>query len=118
LTTKKHITIVLALSACISTGLLLSASKENNTVVEYSLFHCVDGWGYDILVDGKLFIRQESVPVLSGSRGFDTKEQAEKTARLIINKMKRGEEPTVTTFEIGLIYQPKNKRDDRDSRDQ
>jgi Domain of unknown function (DUF4907) len=118
LTTKKHIVIVLAVSACISIGLLLSARKEKHSLIQHSVFHCVNGWGYDILVDGKLFIRQESVPVLSGSQGFDTKEQAEETARLIINKMKRGEEPTVTTFEIGLIYQPKNKRDDRSSRDQ
>jgi hypothetical protein len=118
LTTKKHITIVLVVSACLSAALLLSAGKDKQTTFQYSLFHCVDGWGYDILVDGKLFIRQESVPVIGGSKAFDTKEQAEETARLIINKMERGKEPTVTIFEIGLICQPKNKRDDRNSRDQ
>jgi hypothetical protein len=56
-----------------------------------------------------LFIRQESIPAYAGETGFPKKEQAEKTAALIINKMKRSEPPVVTTFEIQQIcplYEP------------
>ncbi len=108
---------MLTLSACISAGLFFLNRREKKTAIQHNVFQNVSGWGYDILVDGKLFIRQESIPALSGNSGFANKEQAEATARLIINKMNRGEEPTVTTFEIGLICQPKNKEDVRESRD-
>ena len=67
------------------------------------VFQGLNGWGYDILVNDKLFIHQESVPAQQGKAGFPEKKQAEHTARLIINKMERGELPTVTTFELEQI---------------
>jgi hypothetical protein len=78
-----------------------SVAKKNN--IKARIFEGLNGWGYDILVDDSLFIHQESVPVKTGSKGFSQKEQAEQTAQIIINKMKRGEHPTVTTFEIEQI---------------
>lgn len=68
-----------------------------------TIFQGLNGWGYDILVNDKLFIHQESVPAAHGKTGFTEKKQAEQTARLIINKMERGELPTVTTFELEQI---------------
>jgi hypothetical protein len=50
-------------------------------------------WGYDILVDNKLTIHQPSIPSLPGNDGFKTKESAEKVAKLVIQKMKKGEMP-------------------------
>jgi len=67
------------------------------------IFEGFNGWGYDILVDDKLFIHQESIPVLQGKAGFPKKEQAAQTAQLIINKLKQGQVPAVTTFELEKI---------------
>ena len=50
-------------------------------------------WGYDILVNDKLTIHQPSIPSLPGNEGFKTKDGAEKVARLVIKKMKKGEMP-------------------------
>ena len=64
------------------------------------IFEGFNGWGYDILVDDELFIRQESIPSWPGKAGFQKKEQAEQTAQLIINKLKQGQVPAITTFEL------------------
>ena len=58
-------------------------------------------FGYDILVDGKLMIHQPSKPGMGGIRAFDTKQDAEKVAQLVIKKMKNGEmPPTVSSEEM------------------
>jgi hypothetical protein len=54
-------------------------------------------------VNDNLFIHQASSPCLSGKQGFAKKEQAEKTAALIINKIEKGESPIVTIFELQKI---------------
>jgi len=58
-------------------------------------------FGYDILVDGKLMIHQPNKPGMAGIRAFDTKQDAEKVAQLVIQKMKNGEmPPTVSSEEM------------------
>jgi hypothetical protein len=58
-------------------------------------------YGYEILVNNKLLIRQQSIPGLPGNKGFATKADAAKTARLVIKKLQQGVmPPTITTREL------------------
>jgi len=58
-------------------------------------------WGYDILKENKIFIHQPTRPGMPGLEGFATKTDAEKVARLVMNKMQKGEmPPTVTPDEL------------------
>jgi hypothetical protein len=56
-------------------------------------------WGHDTYVEKHLFINQLSVPGLPGNEGFKTKADAEKVAKLVIEKIKRGEIPPSVTIE-------------------
>ena len=47
-------------------------------------------FGYEILINGKALIRQENIPGLAGLAGFKRKEDAEKTARLVLKKLAAG----------------------------
>ena len=49
------------------------------------------GYGYRILIRGRIIINQPFVPCVGGMRGFDTREQAEAVASFIVNKANRGE---------------------------
>ncbi len=105
-----HNWLIIGASVVISTSIwIISLNKQQSKKGNYTarVFHSSNGWGYDILVDNKLFIRQESIPSLPEKKGFVNKQQAKQTAQLIINKMKRGEFPTVTTFEIERIVHQK-----------
>lgn len=46
------------------------------------------GFGYNILIDGAIFIHQTSIPAMPGKNAFSAKEQAELVANLMIHKLK------------------------------
>lgn len=63
-----------------------------------------NGYGYDILVNGKVFIHQTTVPGVPGTRAFVRRDDAEKIARLVVTKMEKGVmPPTVTRAEMEAL---------------
>jgi hypothetical protein len=66
-------------------------------------------FGYYIMIDGKMYIEQKSIPAVQGNNGFATKEDAEKIAKLAIEKIKQGEMPPTISVEelkeLGVISQ-------------
>jgi hypothetical protein len=61
-------------------------------------------WGYDIYSNKKLIIHQPIIPGIQILHGFKTKNQAEKAALIVINKMKNGEfPPTISIQEINAL---------------
>jgi len=96
--------ILISIGASIAVWLNAVYKKQNNICsVKALTFHSNSGWGYNILVNDTLFIHQANIPGISGKRGFAKKEQAEKAAELIINKIKKRESPVVTIFELQKI---------------
>lgn len=65
-------------------------------------------FGYEVLSDNKLFVRQTNVPGRPGNSGCPKREQAEKLSALVIEKIKRGEMPPTVSLEelknLGLIH--------------
>jgi Domain of unknown function (DUF4907) len=58
-------------------------------------------YGYEILINGKAFIRQKNIPGLPGSTGFKRKEDAEKVAQLVLKKLTAGiMPPSVVKHEL------------------
>jgi hypothetical protein len=56
-------------------------------------------WGYDIYVGKRLLIHQPGAPGLPGNEGFKAKANAEKVAKLVIEKLKKGEMPPTVTID-------------------
>ena len=116
---KKHTLLVVLICILISSGIWLRRyykETKKDKSVKALIFEGPGGWGYDILVNDSLFIHQEYIPVIDGKEGFPTKEQAENTAQLIINKMNNGHLPTVTTFELEKIFSLNESQDDQRGR--
>src|SRR4051812_38083523 len=78
------------------------ASQYSNTKLTYKIIPAPKGtWCYDIFAEGRLMIHQPSVPGLPGNEGFKSKAGAEKVAKLVIEKIKKGEmPPTVEIAEM------------------
>jgi len=100
------ITMSLTLSAQTNTaqskGVTKSPSAEinKNTSYTYTIIPSVNRtWGYDIYMEKRLVIHQPSVPGLPGNEGFKTKVDAGKVARLVIEKINKGEMPPSVTIE-------------------
>jgi hypothetical protein len=56
-------------------------------------------WGYDIFKDEKMLIHQVNKPGMPGNEGFKAKSDAKKVARLVIEKLKKGEMPPSVTLD-------------------
>jgi hypothetical protein len=53
---------------------------------------------YDVYVEGRLMIHQTSIPALPGAEGFKAKADAEKVARLVLEKIRKNEIPPTVTI--------------------
>jgi Domain of unknown function (DUF4907) len=79
-------------------------NHENMLQVESSSFNVPGGWGYNILVGHKIFIHQANIPALSGNKAFTSREDAEKTANLVIQKIVNKKVPSVTVNELDSLH--------------
>lgn len=75
------------------------------TLVSYAVFGDTShGYGYDIMVNGALLIRQRFVPCIKGMKGFSSKRDASMVAALVIEKIKKGiMPPQVTIKEMNAL---------------
>lgn len=81
-------------------GMLFLVSVYSNGKLSYKIISAPHNtFGYDIYDDGKLIIHQNSIPGLPGNKGFATKANAEKVAKLVISKINAGEMPPTVNIE-------------------
>ena len=90
----------------ILSGLVLPASAQNDTTakapqkVGFKTFrNAGSDWGYDIYVDGKLYVHQPHIPATSGNTGFKNERDAKNTAELVVKKIKKNILPPSISIE-------------------
>jgi hypothetical protein len=63
------------------------------------------GFGYNILVDGAIFIHQNSIPSIQGNKAFSSKEKAELVANLMVNKLQNNiMPPSISKEELDSLH--------------
>jgi hypothetical protein len=77
--------------------------------LSWMIIPCIDKtYGYNIFLKGKMLIHQPSIPCLKGNKGFSSREDAVKTALLVIKKIRKGVmPPTLTVDEMkkaGIVF--------------
>lgn len=106
---KKHNAVVIAISVIVAAVICYAAiNKKNTNRYDSRVFKVVNGWGYDILVNDKLIIHQESVPVLENKQPFQKSDEAMQTAQLVVTKLKKGEPPSLTKFDLEKIIRARD----------
>jgi hypothetical protein len=106
LMTKKSFILIGILCIFFIIGLSIWNSKKGDDRklwVESIPIHTSLGWGYNILVDHKIYIHQEYIPTVMGEKAFICKEDAMKTAALAIEKLKKGKLPTITKNDLAEL---------------
>jgi hypothetical protein len=102
--TKQINIIIIGVSVCVAAGIsYLKWNAHDHQPLRTNVYKVAGGWGYDILVNDRIVIHQESIPVLKNKRAFTTKEQAEQTAALVIKKLRKGQPPTLTKPDLEKI---------------
>lgn len=110
--TSRHNRVVILVSLAISGIIWLGALNRHHPAKTETLsariFRGSAGWGYDILLNDTLFIHQECIPVIATKKGFPEKEQAQKAADLVLQKIKQNKLPTLSKVDIEHICSPEN----------
>jgi hypothetical protein len=58
------------------------------------------GWGYEIAQGEKVIISQPYIPAIPGRVAFKSESDAEKIGTLVVEKLKAGQNPSVTPEEL------------------
>jgi hypothetical protein len=102
--------VMICFNACTQTETTESSSKATKEIpeakpeVEVKIVEVEGGWGYDIYMNNKRYIHQPNIPGVPGLKVFLTKEEAQKTANLAIQKIEMGiMPPSVTPAELDSL---------------
>jgi len=77
----------------------------HNQQLELQTFQLEEGWGYQILIDGKIFIYQPTIPAIASIRSFPDEKSALRVGTLVLKRIKLRKEPVVTLNEVScLLY--------------
>lgn len=80
---------------------------QNNNLddsIKIKIFKTETGWGYDIIINQRLYIHQSNIPALGGNQSFKTNTDAKKVAALVKQKIKNNIiPPTITINELDSL---------------
>jgi len=62
-----------------------------------------EGWGYNIVGDGKTYIHQEFIPGISGRHPFKTEGDALLVGNKVIEKISANQLPTITLNDLKIL---------------
>lgn len=75
----------------------LLSSCQSRESIRMNTFRSREGWGYVILQQGRPVIYQAFIPAVAGQQPFQTEMQAQRTAELVVHRMRRGTFPPSIT---------------------
>ena len=75
-----------------------------NSEITVNTFEEDTGWGYDVSIDGNLYVHQPNIPAVGGNKSFVTEADARATGNLAVQKINEGIiPPTITVDELRAI---------------
>jgi hypothetical protein len=96
--------ILICFQACLAPSCKDQGRPDHNKQVSITIqtfkIDSINAWGYEILVNRKVYIHQDFVPALEGNHRFKTREEASKVAKAVLKKMKANQSPALTSEEV------------------
>lgn len=78
-----------------------------NSEITVNTFEEGSGFGYDVLIDGNIYVHQPNIPAVGGNKGFKTEADARATGNLAVQKIREGVIPPTLSVEelksIGVV---------------
>ena len=81
-------------------GWVLSTEER----IELETQHTAAGWGYRIKQNSRVMIDQPTIPAISGTKGFATRQNAQRAGELVVSKIRAGRfPPSLTPHELDSL---------------
>lgn len=75
-----------------------------NSEITVDTFEEDTGWGYEVLIDGNIYVHQPNIPAVGGNRGFKSEADARTIGNLAVEKIKKGIiPPTISSEELKTL---------------
>lgn len=96
--------LVLAGIGCAVFTIVAPKEKEasnpyENSEITVTTFEEENGFGYDILIDGNIYVHQPNIPAVGGNKGFKNEADARATGSLVVEKIRNGIIPPTISIE-------------------
>jgi Domain of unknown function (DUF4907) len=78
-------------------------TPDRKIYVHAEAVQTVYGWGYNILADDKIYIKQEFIPGVAGKLGFKSREDALKVGNLVVKKISLNQSHSVSASELDSL---------------
>lgn len=106
--TKKNLPLiaaVLILAAAVTIWIRKNQQAASDLLpVDVHTLRFSNGWGYDIIIDKKIYIHQDCIPAVASYKRFVSEEQALATGQLVVAKMKQAHKPAVTIHDLDSLH--------------
>lgn len=103
---KKILVGLVILAVIISYTFFCSTEKMRflqDVQMELQTFQLKDGWGYQILIDKKVFIYQPTIPAIDSVKPFPDEVSAGKVGMLVLKRIQSKQSPAVSSNEINQL---------------
>ncbi|MBN2775031.1 MAG: DUF4907 domain-containing protein [Prolixibacteraceae bacterium] len=79
-------------------NIIESEKTENKLLLK--VFSTGEGWGYNVLLNETIIIRQDIIPVIQMNKAFQSENDARKTGELVISKLRNSKKPIIKKAEL------------------
>src|ERR1700712_1581182 len=79
------------------------SSHKDSVKLTTAAFKTDNGWGYMVMANDSIFIKQPIIPAVQGIKGFATEADADKVGNLIITKINAHQKPIVHITDLKAL---------------
>jgi predicted Holliday junction resolvase-like endonuclease len=115
---KKNKLIIIGLSivliAILAIFIFQSQAEKKPIKIEWTMetIQVENGWGFTLLMNGKVNIKQDRIPAIPGKTPFSSEESARQIGEIMLKRIKNNERPSISKSEliefgvIDSLYRP------------
>ncbi len=81
-------------------------SHKDSVKLTSATFKTENGWGYMVMANDSIFIKQPIIPAVQGLKSFATETDAAKVGNLIIIKIKAHQKPIISIEDLKALNIP------------
>jgi len=101
---KKKFVIVIVPVLLFLLGVYLWRDSYSTGEFETRVYEVNNGYGYNIKTsNGQIIIKQDYIPAIQYKKAFNSREDAERVAFAIAEKLKRNENPKISISELKMM---------------
>ena len=99
-TKKTYFLLLGLLVALVYIAFRYNEVKQDTTGLHTEVLQVNEGYGYKILYDDKVLVKQDFIPAIQGKKSFESEKEAMLVGNMVLRKIEKGEDPYISISEL------------------